>query len=118
MWGKHWIEQTPSLQDFCLRLKFAHLLTTPLCLSVENGYGICVRSSTSSLKSTLIMTASHGDISVHGSLSAQKEQARLCLMSSLEPGPTWLLIVLATQYDKEPGGAGFEASLCQSILRP
>ena len=33
---------------------------------------------------------------------------------SLEPGPTWLLIVrkafLATQYDKEPGGAGFEAT--------
>ena len=34
---------------------------------------------------------------------------------SLEPGPTWLLIVLgrpflATRYDKEPGGAGFEAT--------
>ena len=45
--------------------KFAHLLTTALSLSVENGCGICVRSirTTSSSKSTLIMTASQGDIS-------------------------------------------------------
>ena len=40
------------------------------------------------------------------------------LLHSLEPGPTLLLIVLGrqefeTQYDKEPGGAGFEANLLQ-----
>ena len=58
--------------------KFAHLLTTALSLSAENGYGVCVRSTTPSSKSTLTMTTSHGDISVPGSLTAQREHARFC----------------------------------------
>ena len=47
-----------------LTLKFVLLLTTALSLGVESG--ICIQSTTSSSKSTLIMTASHVDISVQG----------------------------------------------------
>ena len=44
--------------------------------------GICVQSATSESKSTLIMTANHGDISVdlQGSLTAQK---RACMLLSI-----------------------------------
>ena len=64
--------------------KFALFLTTALILSVKNGYSInwyiCVRSTTSSLKSTPIMTAGHGDISVQGFVTAQKK----CMYTSVD----------------------------------
>ena len=47
-------------------------------LSLSFKTSICVQSTSSSSKSTLIMTASHSDISVQGSPTAQKEYARFC----------------------------------------
>ena len=67
---------------YCHKLwKFALLLTTALILSVKTVTqltGICVRSTTSTLKSTPIMTAGHGDISVQGFVAAQKDHVRFC----------------------------------------
>ena len=44
--------------------------------------GICVRSTKSSLKSTPIMTAGQGDISVQGFVTAQKEHVHFCRSTS------------------------------------
>ena len=63
-------------------------LTLKICSSFNHcsnfegwkRYGICVRSTTLSSKSTLIMTASHDDISMQGSLTAQK---RACTLLSI-----------------------------------
>ena len=71
----NWKNQHYFETSSALTLKVRTFLTTVLSLSVENGYSICDRSTMSSLMSTLIMTASHGDISVQGSLTAQKEHA-------------------------------------------
>ena len=48
------------------------------CSKFEFKTGTCVQSTSSRSKSTLIMTASHGDILVQGSPTAQKEHARFC----------------------------------------
>ena len=74
----NWENQHYFETSSALTLKIRTFLTTVLSLSVENGYSICDRSTMSSLMSTLIMTASHDDISVQGSLTAQKEHARFC----------------------------------------
>ena len=75
----------PPIWKFFRLSAMCEILRWPLTLKIRNfewKTGTCVRSVTSESKSTLIMPASHSDISVdlQGSLTAQK---RACMLLSI-----------------------------------
>ena len=67
-----------------LTLKICTSLNTAPSLGVETG--ICVRSTSSSSKSTLIMTASHADISVQGATCQLRKKSMHASVDLLPDG--------------------------------